>query len=228
MDAGELGGGAKKQTSYGGDPTVGWVERRMVNQESWIETGYQPPIPVVDPRLLDTPEAVIFMPFPKKARNFWMRVAGDKCQTMVYDERHGWRTCDRPAEEVDHIIPEKYQLEQGDDPNNSVGMPRCKTHHVSDGRVWDEEDNEWRTASWGEWEWSKHPDVAEALEQYRAGNADAFQQLGIRHAKAAKEGEHYWNTDEATDAWETERMLELAQRLGEKRPSVKPHARVKK
>jgi hypothetical protein len=70
------------------------------------------------------------VPFKESTRNWWMRVADDKCVYEIYTEEDGFQDCGRPAEHVHHIIPEGWLLALGEEPEHSVGMPLCAAHHV--------------------------------------------------------------------------------------------------
>ena len=169
------------------------------------------------------------MPFPEKVRRYHSRVQGNQCQQEVYTERRGWRLCSRTEHlEDDHIEPEAQMLADGLDPNNdSHGIIRCKTHHRGRGR---REDGSY--ASWGEPEFSRHPDMFEAGEKYHEGDKQAYARAGKLHEERAKRGIRYWNTSEETDQHEIERVEDMEWKhfllTGETRPKVKPKPVTKK
>lgn len=185
-------------------------------------------IPIFDPKLQQ--EYKLEFQFPEKIRDWWKRVGGGKCQTHIYEEKTGWRICgSRSYIQVDHIDPESVQLVEGHDPNNSIGIPRCKEHHVGKGLVRDA-DGTLRYASYGEPQWSRHPDMGKALDQYRNGDKDAFKKAAMHHRELAEKGLPIANSSPEVDQFEKDYMLSLEQKYiqetGERRPHVKPHAKI--
>lgn len=166
--------------------------------------------------------------FNKRVRDWWMRVADYECQTQVYTERAGYTICGREAREVDHIIPESVLIEMGVDPNTGFAMPRCVAHHRSRGIA----SGGRRLAEYGEPNWSKHPDMGDALAQYRLGDPDAFKKAVREHREATARGERFWNSDEGVDQFEIDWMKQMAyeyvMRTGDRRPRVKPHPAFRK
>lgn len=188
------------------------------------------PTPILDPRL-NFIESYEFG-FPEKIRDWWRRVGGNKCQTHIYEERTGWRICgSNHYIQVDHIDPESVQLVEGHDPNNSIGIPRCKEHHVGKGLVRDA-DGTMRYASYGEPQWSRHPDMGKALDQYRQGDKDAFKKAAMHHRELAEQGKRIANSSPEVDQYEKDYMLSLEQKYmqetGERRPKVKPHQKIER
>lgn len=124
--------------------------------------------------------------------------------------------------EDDHIEPEAQMLADGRDPNNeSHGIIRCKSHHRGRGKRQDG-----TYASWGEPEFSKHPDIFEAGEKYHEGDKTAFSRASRLHQERARRGVRYWNTSEEVDQHEIERVKDMEWKhflkTGETRPKVKP------
>lgn len=165
------------------------------------------------------------MPFPDRVRNYHTRVQSGRCQQEVYNEKRGWHICGETEHlEDDHIEPEAWMLANGRDPNNeSHGLIRCRKHHRGKGRVNTIEPE--RYAHFGEEDYSRHPDMYTALEQYRSGNREAFAETSKRHHRLAERGIRYWNADESVDEHEIERVEDMEWRhfmeTGEQRPKVK-------
>lgn len=158
------------------------------------------------------------MPFKEATRNWWMRVAGGKCQWEYYTEENGWLECGDEAEEVHHIIPEGWVLDRGGDPEHEVGLPLCRRHHSRNSG-----DEEWGFGS------SFHPDIGEAFreygdwkqqEQHMAEIADRpidysnspFAEAVREHRAMSEEGERYWTGTEEIDKYYEEKMREKAVR----------------
>jgi hypothetical protein len=187
-------------------------------------------IPMLEPHYEGNPVSAEFA-YPERMRKHWRAVGDNKCQTHIYDERRGWYICGSTRDiEVDHLVEESVQLENGQDPNNSVGIPRCHEHHCGTGLVRDR--GELRYAAYGEREWSRHPDMGAALQAYRKGDKDAFKIAALRHHALAKEGKAVSNISAEVIQWETDYMLKLEQEYIEKthnkRPQMKPHPRFKR
>lgn len=161
------------------------------------------------------------MPFSERVRNWAKEVAGGKCQTMVYTEEHGWQPCGRDAQEIDHNPPESYLIYHHLDRDNAATpVVRCKMHHTGQGLT-QGDDGELEEAGYGEFTFSKHPDIYQALEDYRAGDKNAFKKAAKKHQEAVENGENFTNTDWQIDEYEKERMNYLAQQSGKKRPFIK-------
>ena len=166
------------------------------------------------------------MPFPEKIRKYALAVTDGRCITPIYDEVQGWHLCGDPATDVDHLEPESVVLYEYGDPNNdSTPIPRCKKHHTGVGMAFDED--EIYLASFGEADWSRHPDMGAALEAYREGDKEAFMKAARKHIEKYKEGERFWNEDEGSERYEKELFDRMAQEKGIDRPNVKPHKGVK-
>lgn len=162
------------------------------------------------------------MPFPEAIRRWSMDVADGKCQTLIYSEARGYHPCGSPAMEVDHIEPEAWMLAHGHDPNNESGaIPRCRTHHVGYGTV--EEDGEIREASYGERQWSKHPDMGYALDALHLKGEIKITEAHQEHIIYAANGVRYWNSDDGVDGYERELMDRLARKKEMPRPAIRPH-----
>lgn len=190
--------------------------------EAWIEPPFLPAIPVEEP---GPPVIPVEAAFPKRVRDWWMRVGNYQCQVEIYTEQKGFFNCGLPAEHVHHIIPESQLLEDGEEPNNSVGLPACKFHHVGRGN----EDENMPFSG----DFSFHPDIGEAYELYRHGDASAFKRAAIHHQEAAQQGERFWGGDEGTDEHYLQKMQDLAwvyesEHPDDPKPDVKPHLRFQK
>lgn len=177
----------------------------------WIDGPKKPVIVMKDPPPI---EEAFFMPFPKPIRDWWMRVAEGKDQTMIYTEEKGWHQSSQKAEEVDHLTPESEMIYQGKNPDTSVAVPRSKQHHVGKGR-----DENGEIAPFGHPAWSRHPDIAEADEAYRKGDKEAFKEAIKRHREMVARGEVFTNDDAGMRRYEEEKMLEKATRYLAKHPN---------
>jgi len=174
------------------------------------------------------------VPFPEAARAFWLAVTGNKCAMPVYTEETGFQECGSPAKAVHHLLPEGWQLDNGMEPNNSVGIPLCKDHHVGRGG------EEWSP------EFSMHPDIGHAFKEYRDWQIQvnrASMQLGTDvkhlipspfetaiqgHRELTAQGERYWATTPEMDQVLLENMEVAALRYlvehpEEEKPHVKEH-----
>jgi hypothetical protein len=144
-----------------------------------------------------------------------MRVAGNDCQARFYTEENGIQRCQNPAQEVHHIIPESQLLYNGQNPNETVGLPVCKFHHrnPSDAPMFSPDSN-------------FHPDMGNALDEYRQGNKNAFSEAAEEHRRKVQAGERFVNGDWTTDEYYTQGMLGLANRYLQQHPDdPKPEAR---
>lgn len=170
------------------------------------------------------------MPFPESVRRWTKKISGDKCQTHVYSEKRGYQICGGPAEEIDHIDPEGFVLDNGGDPNNdSIPIPRCKKHHRGVGLVVD--NGQTRFADFGEENWSRHADVGIALAREHKGQKGALKRALELHHEKTQRGVKYWNADDGVDEYEREHMkdlIEKGRREGNGRPKVKPHRNLQK
>ncbi len=134
------------------------------------------------------------MPFPEKMAHWIQRAGGNKCQVVFWDEkRDQWKQCGNESEHSHHVIPESALLYEGKDPNNSDGIGACKFHHVGPGNA---DDNTPFTG-----DFSFHPDMGQALIEYRAGDKESFKKAAKKHIEAVKKGEHFWGGDEQTDGY---------------------------
>ena len=177
------------------------------------------------------------MAFKEATRNWWMKVAGGKCQYDYYDEeKGGWLECNKPADEVHHIIPEGWQLARGEDPEHSVGLPLCRNHH---SRNFGSEIFEYDS--------SMHPDIAIAFYDYHDWktqeehmaeimgreridySTSPFAEVSREHRQMTENGERYWVGDEASDQHYIQKMRDKATRYiaetGDKKPKTKEHPR---
>lgn len=170
------------------------------------------------------------MPFPSKERSFQIEAQGGICQTMVYKESTGWHPCGSTDHlEVDHLFPESGLIYSGElDPNTSPAIVRCKKHHTGQGMTRDEDNAGYgRLASYGEPEWSRHPDMYNALLQYREGDKDAFRKCAAQHRVEASHGIRITNDDLGVTLYERNRVRDMVQEFvtmtGEQAPHTKPH-----
>jgi hypothetical protein len=170
-------------------------------------------------------------------RNWWMRVGGERCQYEWYDEKRGWQQCRNTAKHVHHIIPESQQLANGEDPEHSMGMPLCQSHHVRNK---------------GEEEHSKgfgfHPDIAGAYDKYGEWKQQAqhmksiserrsidygtspFAEVQHDHHEKAERGERFWGgtpeiDDFYVDKMETMGTRYLAEHPEDPKPKTKQHVK---
>lgn len=176
---------------------------------------------------------ILFGAFSLKIRNWWMRVGDNKCQYEFYDEKRGWQTCNKPATQVHHIIPERWTKAQGKDPDDNIGLPLCDRHHVKNTS--DEEHS---------WEFSFHPDIGKAYQQYsewkrqkqhmdsirgrRSYRRDSpFDEVINEHEEKVRRKERYWAGTPEIDRYYEEKMRDMAAsyvaRTGDKKP--KKHER---
>ena len=156
-----------------------------------------------------------------------MRVAGDgdankaRCQARFLTENQGLVQCANFAQEVHHITPESWCIENGVDPNAQVGLPLCRQHHrgLGDPVIGDlMEPNG-----------CFHPDMNQALIDYRNGNKDAFREAAHQHHLMAQSGERIVNGDWTTDEFYAQIMLGLAtQYLAEHPDDPKPETRTRR
>lgn len=132
-------------------------------------------------------------------QKLWIRAAFDN-QCAAFNV--GMKGEHRGGLEVHHRLPQlyAYQLlglteEQVDSPTN--GLPFCENHHVK-----------------GDHADVIHPDQQAALEDFRRGNKEAFQELQHQRQEAVKEGKPYWNTkwDSAMAAFNAFKVREYAKK----------------
>lgn len=160
------------------------------------------------------------MPYPEKLAKWIRRAGGDRCQVEFFTEDGTLKQCSNPAQHAHHVLPEAEQLEEGLDPNHSVGLGACRFHHVGNGN---KDENTPFTG-----DFSFHPDAGEALNNYRDGDIDAFRKMGKEHMEAAKRGERFWGGDEGSDQYYHEKA-EDAQTLyqyehpDDPKPKVREH-----
>lgn len=159
------------------------------------------------------------MGFKPSSREYWLKVAGYKCQYEYYDEKRGWVKCDRRADHVHHIAPEGWLLEQGDDPEFTYGLPLCKFHHENYQDQTMEPEEHSRNFSF-------HPDMGKAFADYKAykervlalgkrhAGPSPFQEEVTEHRKKAKQGERYWAGTPEIDSYYTQKMRDQATRYG--------------
>jgi len=174
------------------------------------------------------------MSYLEKSRQFFLAVTDGKCAMPVYTEEEGFHDCNKPAKAVHHILPEGWQLDHGLEPNNSIGIPLCKQHHVGrGGEEWSED-------------FSMHPDIGQAFKEYRDWKvqvAEAEHVLGsdVRdlipspftvaiqgHRELSAQGERYWAGTPEMDQvllenMEVKIMQYLANNQEEHKPVVREH-----
>lgn len=178
---------------------------------------------------------VVGMAFSGKLREWWLKVAGEKCQYIEYTEKRGFHTCGERANHVHHAPAEGWLLDHGEDPNQIAGVALCENHHVrnTSGDEYDPDS-------------SMHPDMAQAYREYRqwkennehlrsiSGNGhrkitpSPFDEALADHRRLTRSGERYWNTTPEMDDLYQERIKLLERRYllahpDEKRPETKPH-----
>lgn len=176
----------------------------------------------------------IEMSFRPNVRNWWMDVAGWRCQYEWYDEKRGWQKCKNRAKEVHHIIGEAETLQRGEDPNQNTGLPLCKSHHT-------------RNPSWDEHSenFSFHPDMGQAQQAYKEWKRQMqhfntmtgrrripyedspFAETHREHVKKASRGERYIAGTPDIDQYYIGKMQMMASeyvaRTGKKKPDSKEH-----
>lgn len=142
------------------------------------------------------------MPFGKKEREFWMEAAGGKCQYEFF-VGDVLVSCSQDAAEVHHIMAASSRILAGLDPNTTTGLPLCKQHHRGVG-----------TPTVGdvfEPDGCFHPDMNQALIDYRGGNQNSFRQAAANHVEIARNGNRVCAGDWQTDEYYTQKMDSLAQ-----------------
>lgn len=152
----------------------------MQTLEAWIESGYQPLVPIGDPGI-GLPESAE-LSFTQRQRAWWLRVyqndAGDpQCAFTRYSEEKGWYRCETIGAsnlEVHHIQPTAWTeaQEPWQDPNDTLGITLCRFHHQ-------------RTI---------HPDIGEALDNY-GEDKDGIRKTVEGHRDLADRGEVFWRND---------------------------------
>jgi hypothetical protein len=197
----------------------------------------RPSIPIVEAQepLPPVLEPNFFVPlecaFPKKIRDWWMRVGGNKCQYDYYTESGGWQECDKPADHVHHIIPESQLEYDEENPNEAVGIPLCSRHHVKN-----------HGDTLGEWDASFHPDMAEAYDNYAEWKRQQqhmneisdrkmaidydnspFAETAREHRRKAARGERVCSGDDGTDRYYLEKMTEKAWKYSLEHPEDRKH-----
>jgi hypothetical protein len=166
------------------------------------------------------------MPYPERIRNYWLRVAGDKCQAEIYTEQHGFRNCGKRAEHVHHIIAEGWTYDHGGNPDENTGLPVCKHHHMNFVERTDEPIPFTR-------DFSFHPDMGRAFEQYKgfkerrrflgkhaSQDDDPFRAAVLDHRDKSRRGEHYWVDD--GDEYYIQKMEQMASRYAAENRDQKP------
>lgn len=173
------------------------------------------------------------MPYPEKIRNFWMNVAGKKCQQEFYTEQNGWEECNQTAKHVHHIEPERWTLEvEGKDADNNVALPLCENHHVRG-----------KKAEVHSQDFTYHPDIGEAYSSYkdwkinkqrleikleqkidRRAYPSPFDEAVEGHKSAIAKGERYWEGTPEVEQHYIDKMRNKATKYiaetGEKKPQV--------
>lgn len=170
------------------------------------------------------------MPFPEKVRLFDLAAQGYRCQTLIYkNDQVGWTVCgSRKDLEDDHIYPESELLYLGtEDPSTTYGIIRCQQHHTGQGIAHDD-DGTIYIAPYGSPEWSRHPDMGQALIDYRNGDKKAFLVCGRQHHIAAQQHIPITNDTWAIREKERLRVQELSTRYTQKTGIVRPEIHHKK
>lgn len=173
------------------------------------------------------------MSFTERVRNYWNRVAGQRCQYEFYDDKNGWQQCHNKADHVHHIIPEGVTKHKGGNPDESVAMPLCKNHHV---RYLNDEPHDFNSSfhpdigqaykSYGEWKSNKeHMESISGRRITRKEYPSPFEDAVQKHREKAKKGERYHTGTDETDQYYVDKMRNKATmynaETGEKRPSTK-------
>ena len=125
------------------------------------------------------------MPFPERLAHWYKRAADNRCQAVLYSEEYGFKRCKNPAEQVHHIEPESWVLEGNEEfnnPNKSHALALCKDHHSGDEGILFEGG-------------SFHPDMGQALKDYRNGDKESFKKAAHNHHEMSKEGVVFWNNE---------------------------------
>lgn len=112
------------------------------------------------------------MAFSTAQKRWLKRRDGDRCQLPGFNGIQ----CGGGLEE-DHIIPQRYARETLGMPEEEIdskenGITLCENHHRGHPN-------------------SKHPDAFEALNNYRAGDKDAFKNMG--KTRTDNGSDDYWN-----------------------------------
>ena len=181
------------------------------------------------------------MPFKERTASWWHRVADNKCQYTIYDEKRGMHDCGKPSRHVHHIVPEGTALAEGKDSEHEIGMPLCEYHHVRNT---------------GEEEYSRdfsfHPDAGHAYRLYgewKRQNAHMREITGIgskkiprqspfedmvdEHHRKQKLRERYHAGTSELDDYYTQKMRDkatiyLAKNSQDKKPNTAPNPRYDK
>ena len=173
------------------------------------------------------------MPFPERRASWIKRAVGNKSMAHYISEEKGLFRSSATPDQVHHIYPESLLLEEGQmDPNNSPAIPLGKEEHIGHGFV-PNGGGRGRIAHAFEPGHSFHPDVAQAVYDYRDGNKKAFAELRVAHRDKAKRGEKLTNTDWATDEWYREKTSEIIfkyirEHPEDPPPKTKPHKNFKR
>ena len=173
------------------------------------------------------------MPFPENRRLWLRRAFGGKSMEYTISEKAGLKRSNLPIEEIHHIDPESKLLFDGSqDPNRSDPLPLTKKEHRGLGLVSDDGKTR-RLALPFERGHSFHPDIGQALEDYRHGDKKAFKKATDIHREKATQGKRITNTDEATDEWYREQSLLEIQKYARNHPEdpvpkVRNHLKFKK
>lgn len=161
--------------------------------EAWIEPGYQPPIPIGDPKLL-TPDFAQFGQFTRRQREWLLRRDTDeatglaRCQFQGFTRNRDWVQCPMDEElaggtrhlHAHHITPQGFwdrwlepvSGESANQPWNGIIL--CEEYHHNGPR-------------------GIHPDYARAREIYPF-NKDSFKEVAQSHHEAIEAQIPYWNT----------------------------------
>ena len=180
------------------------------------------------------------MPFKESTRQWWIRVADNKCQYEFYTEEDGWQECQNLVDHVHHIIPEGEILIRGGDPERNTGLPLCKRHHVRGSS--DEEHNP---------DFCFHPDIGDAYGRYGEWKSQQthlrdigerksidystspFAEVNEEHRKMSERGERYVAGTPEVDQYYEDKMRIKATRYvienqDDKKPDTAPHPKTDK
>jgi len=170
------------------------------------------------------------MPFPEKLAKWYIRASGGRSLDYTYSERRGFSRSNNQAQQVHHIEPESMLLEQGIiDPNTSPALPLHKEEHVGLGFTRDEDHcGMGRQAIIFEPGHSFHPDMGQALYQYRDGDKQAFKKAAHEHVVQAQNGVSITNSDCGADQWlseqaQNEQWIYHLEHADDPKPDIKPN-----
>jgi len=180
----------------------------------------------------------LLMGFKEGTRKWFGRVVDDKCQAEVYSEQYGFKECGEPVDHIHHIVPEGWTLEHtGGDPEQNMGLPLCKHHHVGEDAEEFSRDFSFHPdignaySDYGEWKkQTEHMESITGKKQTKKDNPSPFDVAAQEHRDKTSRGERYWAGDENVDQHYKDKMRErvdiyTATHPEDKKPDTKPHPR---